>query len=69
MVSTSTAFATIIPDLILMFRAKRPLYLRHMSGIDETIEKGVSNQGGGRQQSFTQAAPNELKLDEGGVMW
>ena len=35
---------------------------------DETAETGVSDERG-RQQSFTQAAPNELKLGEGGVKW
>ena len=39
-----------------------------MSDIDETTETGVSDhsEGGEKQQSFTQAAPNELKLGEGG---
>ena len=29
----------------------------------------LTSEGGGRQQSFTQAAPNELRLGEGGVKW
>ena len=49
-----------------MLMAKRPLYLRHMSDTDETAHTGATSEGGGRQQSFTQSAPNELKLGEGG---
>ena len=41
------------------------LQISYISDIDESAETGVSDQRG-RQQSFTQAAPNELKLGEGG---
>ena len=64
-VSPPTVSANIIDDLIFMLRAKRSLCLRNMADIDETAETGVSDQRG-RQQSFTQAAPNELKLGEAG---
>ena len=43
-VGTSTLCAKILPDLI-MFSAKRPLYLRRMSDIHVTAEKGVSERG------------------------
>ena len=43
---------------------KTTFNLGHMADIDETAETGVSVRA--RQQSFTQAAPNELKLGEGG---
>ena len=33
--------------------------------VNQTAEKGVADERG-RQRSFTQAAPNELKLGEGG---
>ena len=48
-VSTSTWPANIIPDLIFMFRAKRPLCLRHMSDIHEIAEKSVSGERGRRK--------------------
>ena len=35
-----------IADLIFMFRAKRSLYLRQMSDIDETADTGVSDERG-----------------------
>ena len=64
--SASTVSASIIDDLIFMFRAKRPLHLRHFR-LDETAETDVSDQRRKRKtNSFTQAAPNELKLGEGG---
>ena len=38
--------------------------------LDETAATVVlSSEGGGTPQSFTQAAPNELKLKGGGVKW
>ena len=43
-VSTSTVSANILPDLVFMFRAKRPLYLRHMSDIHEAAKKGMSDE-------------------------
>ena len=52
-------------DLIFMFRAKRTLYFR-LFRLDETAETDVSDKRGKRQQSSIQAAPNELKLGEGG---
>ena len=65
-VSASTLSANTIYDLIYMFRAERPLYFRYFR-LDKTTEADVSDsEGGGRQQSFTQAAPNELKLGDGG---
>ena len=36
----------IMADLIFMFRAKRSVYLRRMSDIDETAETGVSDERG-----------------------
>ena len=39
----------IIPGLVFMFRAKRPLYLRHMSDIDKTAGTGVSGERGRRK--------------------
>ena len=63
-VGASTLSANIVHNLILMFTAKRPLHFRHFR-LDETAETDVSDKRG-RQQSFTQAAPNELKLGEGG---
>ena len=64
-VSASTVSSITKADLI-MLRAKRPLY--PTSDIGETPETGVSDQRGRRKtaESFTQAAPNELKLGEGG---
>ena len=47
---------------------KTNLYFRQLR-LDKTAETNVSDQREGRQQSFTQAAPNELKLGEGGVKW
>ena len=65
-VSASHVSAKDIHDLILMFRAKRHLYLRYFR-LDEIAETDVSDcKGGGRLQRFTQAAPNELKLGKGG---
>ena len=59
--------ANIIDDLIFMFMAKRPLHSDILNRLDETAEMDVSDQRGRRkQQSFAQAAPNELKLGEGG---
>ena len=49
-----------------MFRAKRPLHLRHFRQTRQLRRVFLTSEGGGREQSFTQAAPNELKLDEGG---
>ena len=45
-VITSTVPANIIADVVFTFRTKRTLYLRHMSDIHETAEKGVSNERG-----------------------
>ena len=64
-VSASTVSAAIMDDLIFMFTAKRPLYFRNFR-LEEAAETGVSDRRRRRQQSFTQAAPNELKLGEGG---
>ena len=64
-VSASTVSANIMDDLLFMFTAKRTLRFRHFRL--ETAETDVlTSKGGGRQQSFTQAALNELKLGEGG---
>ena len=65
-VSASTVSADIIYNLMFMFTAKRPLYFRQFS-LDETAETDVFDQRGRKTAySFTQAAPNELKLGEGG---
>ena len=65
-VSASTVSANKTDDLIFMFRAKRPLYLRHFR-LNKTAETDVS---GKRRRSKTAelhtAAPNELELGEGG---
>ena len=65
-VSASTLSVNITDDLSFMFRAKRP-FTSPTCQTHETAETGVSDhsEGGGRQQSFTHAAPNELKLGEG----
>ena len=41
-VSSSTVSAIIMDELLFMFRAKRPLYLRH-SRLDNTAETDVSD--------------------------
>ena len=64
-VSASTVSASTMEDLIFMFKAIRTLYFRRFE-IDETAETDVSDHRGRRQQSFTQAASNELKIGEGG---
>ena len=45
-IRSSTVSANVIPvdDIIFMFRAKRPLYLRHFR-LDETTETDVSDKG------------------------
>ena len=51
----------------LHVQGKTTLHLRHESFRDETAEREpLTSEGGKRQQSFTQAAPNELKPGEGG---
>ena len=45
-VSTSTVSENILDDLNFMFRATRPLYLRHVSDMHEAAEKGVSDERG-----------------------
>ena len=68
-VNASTVSANIIYDLLFMLTSKRTLYFRHFR-LTETAETMLpTSEGGGRPQSFTQAAPNELKLGEGGVKW
>ena len=62
-VKASTVSANILNDLIFMFRERRPLHLPQFR-LDETAETDVSDQRG-RQQGFTPAAPNEMKLGEG----
>ena len=50
---------------MFILTAKRALYFRRWR-LDETAATVfLSNDGGGRPQSFTQAAPNELKLGKG----
>ena len=48
-VSTSTVSANMMYYLMFMFRAKRPYYLRHMSDIHETAEKGMPDERGRRK--------------------
>ena len=48
-VSTSTVSENILDDLNFMFRATRPLYLRHVSDMHEAAEKGVSDERGRRK--------------------
>ena len=51
---------------MFMFMGKRTLYFRHFR-LDEAAETVfLTSEGQGRPQSFTQAAPNELKLGKGG---
>ena len=47
-VSASTVSANILDDLVFVFTAKRPLYLRHFR-LDETAETDVSDQLGKRK--------------------
>ena len=61
----TTVSETLIDDSILTFTSKQTLYLRHFR-IDETGTGFLTSEGGGRPQSFTQAAPNEQKLGKGG---
>ena len=66
-VRTSTVSANIIPYLIFMCRVKRPF----VSDVCQTYTRQqtracLTSEGGGRQQGFTQIAPKELKLGEGG---
>ena len=46
--------------------ANRPLYLRYLQTQTRQQRRVFLTSEGGRRQSFTQAAPNELKLGEGG---
>ena len=49
-----------------IFTSKQTLYFRRWR-LDETAATVVlSSEGGGRPQSFTQVASNELKLGKGG---
>ena len=59
-------YENIIDGLSFIFSSKRTLYFRRWR-LDETAATVVlSSEGGGRPQSFTQAAPNERKLGRGG---
>ena len=49
-----------------MFTAKRHLYFRPFRRDETAATYVLTIEGGARQQIFTQAAPNELKLGKGG---
>ena len=54
---------------MFMFMGKRTLYFRHFR-LDEAAETVfLTSEGQGRPQSFTQAAPNELKRGKIGTQW
>ena len=64
-ISSSTVPENIIDGLMFIFTSKRTLHFRRWR-LDETATTVVLSSEGGRPQSFTQAAPNELKLGKGG---
>ena len=63
-VCASSVSANTTNDLIFMLKAS--LYISDISQTRQQRRVFLTSEGGGRQQSFTQAAPNELKLGEGG---
>ena len=68
-VSASTVSANIMDDLIFIFRAKGPLYLRHFS-LDDTAETDASDQRGRRKTAKLHTSG--AKRDEtwrGGLKW
>ena len=52
---------------MFMFRAKRPLYLRHMSDIDETAETGVSDERGRNTAELHTNGAKRAETRRGGV--
>ena len=65
-ISSSTVSENIIDGLMFIFTSKQTLYFRRW-GLDETpATVFLTSERGGRPQSFTQAASNELKLGKGG---
>ena len=51
---------------MLVFTTKRTLYFRRWRRDETAATVVLSSEGGERPKSFTQAAPNELKLGKGG---
>ena len=54
---------------MFMFMGKRTLYFRHFRQDEAAETVFLTSEGQGRPQSFTQAAPNELKLGKMGTKW
>ena len=65
-VRSSTVSENIISALMFIFTPKRYLYFRRWRRDETAATVVLSSKGGGRPQSFTQAASNELKLGKGG---
>ena len=63
-----TVSANIIDDLIYMFRAKQPLYLRHFR-LDEIAETDVSDQQGMRKMEELHTSAKRAETWRGGVKW
>ena len=62
-VSISTLSANTLDDIVYMFRAKRPLYLRYMS-YTLTAETNVCDERGRKPKRFTQADGEGGQSDE-----